>query len=223
MRTPSPVRGPVWGAVLLLVTAGAPLAPAADPPPKPVVTVDTSRLVDIPKWGADAARLIEEWFPKIEALLGLPHATNPPAIRLVFREGRGVAATSRDRITVYADWVRAHPEDIGLVVHELVHIVQAYPRPDPGWVTEGLADYIRFWHYEKTPQTRINKSKASYRDSYRTAGAFFAWIEKHHPGTVKRINAAMRASAYRDALFEEATGKSLDELWKEFLAQWTDA
>jgi hypothetical protein len=178
--------------------------------------------VDLPAWGTNAVRLVETWFPKIAGLLGDVPATGSLSVELVLEEGDGVAATSGNRITVFAGWVRAHPEDVGLIVHELVHVVQAYPSPEPGWVTEGLADYIRFWHFEKTPQTRIDRATASYRDGYRTSAAFLAWVEKRYPGAVKRLHHAMRESMYQDGIFQEATGKPVDDLWKEFLAQWRE-
>ncbi|UJR13660.1 hypothetical protein I4U23_000672 [Adineta vaga] len=32
------------------------------------------------------------------------------------------------------------------VTHECMHVVQRYPRGDPGWLIEGIADYAR-WKY----------------------------------------------------------------------------
>lgn len=189
---------------------------------RPAVTLDTSQLVDVPAWGANAAKLVEDWYGRIAEALGDPPPAAAPEIRLTLKEGKGVAETSGNAITVMAGWVRQHPEDIGLVVHELVHVVQAYPSPEPGWVTEGLADYVRWWRYEKSPQTWIDKAKATYHDSYRTTGAFFAWVEKQHPGTLRRVHQAMRQSAFRVEIFREATGRSVDELWSAFLAQWTN-
>jgi hypothetical protein len=29
-------------------------------------------------------------------------------------------------------------------------VIQAYPDPDPGWITEGIADYLRWAIYEST-------------------------------------------------------------------------
>ena len=184
------------------------------------VQLDTSQLVDVPAWGMQATRLIADWYPKICLLLGDPLPAHPPPIKLVLKEGPGVAYTMHNEITVSAAWVRAHPDDIGCVVHELTHVVQHYPNGGPGWVTEGLADYVRWWCYEKTPQTRINKRTATWRDSYRTSGAFFAWIAKHHPGAIQQLNAAMRAGTFREAVFQKATDRDITELWKDFLAQW---
>jgi hypothetical protein len=205
------------------VDAPPPAEAAVPTAPVVRVTLDTSRLVDLPAWGTNAVELVETWAPRIARLLGDAALAAEPSVQLVIEEGDGVAATSGSRITVFAGWIRAHPEDVGLVVHELVHVVQAYPSPDPGWVTEGLADYIRFWHFEKTPQTHIDRAKASYRDGYRTTGAFFAWLERRYPGTVKRLHRAMRESKYQDEIFRESTGQTVDELWKEFLGQWRNS
>ena len=44
------------------------------------------------------------------------------------------------------------------------------------------------------------------------------WIEKRHdPGLVKRLNAALRAGRFEDGMFQERTGKNVDDLWKEFI------
>ena len=37
-------------------------------------------------------------------------------------------------------------------MHELVHVVQQYRRRPPGWLVEGIPDYIRWYLYE--PQSR---------------------------------------------------------------------
>ena len=36
-------------------------------------------------------------------------------------------------------------------IHELCHVVQSYPNGNPLWVTEGIADYVRWAIYEKKP------------------------------------------------------------------------
>jgi len=56
----------------------------------------------------------------------------------------GVAATSGDRVSYNPKWLKDHPEDIDVVTHEVMHIVQAYKHSVPGWLTEGIADYARY-------------------------------------------------------------------------------
>ena len=46
-------------------------------------------------------------------------------------------------------YFKANPDDIGAMVHETVHCVQLYRgRGNPGWLVEGVADYVRFFKYE---------------------------------------------------------------------------
>lgn len=110
------------------------------------------------------------------------------------------------------------------MIHELVHIIQSYPRSrdKPGWLVEGIADYIRFWRYEpEAPRPRINTDKSSYRDSYRTAGAFLAWIAwKYDRRIIQTLDHALRTGTYHEDLFLQATGKPLDPLWDEFAASY---
>ena len=41
---------------------------------------------------------------------------------------------------------------------------------------------------------------------------------KYDPKLVPKLNQACRASTYKDSLFSDLTGKSLDDLWAEFIA-----
>jgi len=198
---------------VMLATGGPPVRPAS-------VTVDTSRVVDVKAWARQGGRLVEQWYPKIVEILGLA-PEKPPAIRLVFEPMEGVAGTVGGTIHINTDWIMRHPDDRGMIIHELVHVVQAYPKYDPSWLVEGVADYIRWWRFEPKPVgVPRSLSHASYRDSYRTAGAFIAYVESRHPGTVKGLHAALRGGVYSDSLFKELTGSALDDLWSAFVREW---
>ena len=200
------------------------LPPAQRSPPKldlfePRITVDTSETPDLDEWGKQARALCDKWYPKITELLptdGFKPSTN---VSLVFKKDmKGVAGTSRASIAISADYVRSHTNDFGMVIHELTHVVQAYPPNRAGWLVEGIADYIRLFHFEPdAPRPRINPDKASYRDAYKTTAIFLDWAQKQHDKElVKKLNAALREGRYRDELFKDCTGKTVDELWKEF-------
>src|SRR5437867_9499159 len=92
---------------------------------------------------------------------------------------RGIAYASGGEIHISAAWVRSHPNDFGMVVHELTHLVQRYPRnPGPGWLVEGIADYVRLHDFEPLlPRPRIDFTKAKYTDSYKTTAGFLIWLE----------------------------------------------
>jgi Peptidase of plants and bacteria len=192
--------------------------PSAEAPGAVRVTVDTSAVPDLAKWGAKSKRLVEKWHPRIAAMLPSDGFTPTNHVHIIFKEMDGVAYASGKTITIAAKWVRDHPDDEGMVVHELTHVIQSYPDGGPGWLVEGIADYVRFIHFE--PKTKIEiGEKASYRDSYRTSAKFLAWIEKKHDKEfIRRINADLRCGKYDAKIFKARTGKTVDELWTEFVA-----
>jgi formylglycine-generating enzyme required for sulfatase activity len=184
------------------------------------VTVDTSEVPELAPWAAKAKTIVEEWHPRIAQLLASDGFTPPDEVRLVFRKNmRGVAGTSGTTITIAAPWVQQHPDDFGMVVHELTHVIQAYPAYEAGWLVEGIADYIRFFHYEpKKKLTPPDRAKTTYRDGYRTTARFLNWVERTHDRRiVRKLNAALRKGRYKDDLFKTCTNRSLDELWAEYV------
>jgi hypothetical protein len=183
------------------------------------ITADWSEAPDLETWAKSARDRCKQWHPLICRALGREGEPEHKEIAIIVRPMRGIAATSGAKIRVSADYVTKHQDDDGMIVHELVHVVQAYPNPNPIWLTEGIADYVRYWHYEPGRRDfRIVKGRSSYRDSYGTTSRFLAWVQVAKDAKIiHKLDAAMHRGEYRDALFEEATGKSLDELWTEFV------
>ncbi|NUL81336.1 MAG: hypothetical protein HUU60_01275 [Armatimonadetes bacterium] len=213
-----------------------PLAKAIACPP---VAVDVSDAPEAKEWGETAKALVEAWHPKVTELLATDgrdpvtggsrgEAYKPPAqIKLVFKKTLNVPAhASGDTITISADWIARNPNDLGMVVHELTHIVQQYPpsRAKPGWLVEGIADYIRWWRYEPelhagSGRTKIDAEKSNYTDSYRTTAKWLAWCSrKYDMRLVPALDKALRHREDPMPLFEKLTGKSADALWKEFVS-----
>jgi hypothetical protein len=185
------------------------------------VTFDTSEAPDLKEWGEKAGKVAADWYPKIDKLLESPGFSPPKSVEIRFRKDyHGLAMTIASTITIQPDWVRKHPDDIGMVVHELTHVVQSYRHRGntPGWLVEGIADYIRIVKYEPgVRRPRLNPDKAKYTDAYKTTAIFLEWTEKQYdPNLVKKLNAALRAGSYKEAMWKDATGKSLDDLWTEF-------
>jgi hypothetical protein len=198
------------------------LAPATTSAPAAATfTVDTSGAPDLAEYGEKVKALAELWYPKLEAMLPSDGYTAPRKIRLVIMEKDGVAEASGAEIRCSAKWLREHPDDIGLFVHELTHVVQHYPnRACPGWITEGIADYTRWFVYEKLPERRVPKAAAAKHDaSYSTSAHFIDWCQRTYDGDlVKKLNAAAREKRYTEAFWKETTGKTLSELSAEWKA-----
>jgi len=203
---------------LALVLHAAP-ARAEVRTPKLEVTIVAPQDAKTVKWAEDAKKLTQKWYPKIVEILGVEQPVDPLRIKLVFRKMEGVAYSSGREIHVSTDWIEQHPDDIGLVVHELTHQVQSYPDYDPSWVTEGIADYVRWWCYEpKSPRSPINFSRAKYSDSYRTTAAFFHWIEVKNPGFIKTLSDVMLKNTYGDDRWSQWANAPIDDLWAQFKA-----
>lgn len=189
---------------------------------------DTTQTPRLQPWVDRTLRPIcEQWYPRIVAQLGSEGFTAPRRISITFfKDMEGVANTSRTQIRCAGPWFERNlqGEAAGAVVHELVHVVQQYGRTQrdaerPGWLVEGIADYIRWFQYEPPAQRpRPDPARASYRDSYRTTGAFLHYVtETHGKEVVPKLNAALRKGVYRSNLWQEVTGKSVDELWADYV------
>jgi len=185
------------------------------------VELDASEAPHLQAWGEEARELILKWRPRIHNLLPTKGTPAPQQIKLCIRKSdKGLASTSGSVITISSHWIDKHPEDIGVVLHELVHVVQAYPNGSPWWVTEGIADYLRWGIYqgqplESFPRPRIKKG---YEKGYQVAAGFLLWLESDRsPGIVNKLNTAMRKGKYSEEIFRAQTGQSLDELWDAYV------
>jgi hypothetical protein len=205
-----------WSVAAVALAGGGP-GPAAEKPAAPRIEIDVEEAPQLRGWAEKARGLCEKWYPRIDDVLG-GGGKPPRKVTLVFkRDMKGVAGTSGDRIAISEEWVQKHPDDFGMVIHELTHVVQGYPKYDPAWLVEGIADYVRYRHFEPDHMPRVRPKKAGYREGYGAAAAFLAWVEKaHDKQIVPKLNRALRAGKYREALFKDYTGKDLDQLWRDF-------
>jgi hypothetical protein len=183
------------------------------------VVMDASEVTDMKDWCARSKQIVEEWWPTLCEALPEEGYTPPRRIDLEFKnDSKGIAATGGGRITAHMGWFKQHPDDYGAIVHEAVHVVQSYHRRVPGWLTEGITDYVRFWVYEpQTPKRRLDIERIKYTDSYQVTGAFLGWLSKtYDKDVVKKLNVACRKGEYKDSTWKDLTGKDLDALWEEF-------
>jgi hypothetical protein len=183
--------------------------------------VDVSDAPEMKKWAEKAAHICERQYAMINEELKSDGFTPPRVVRMVLRKDyRGVAATSGGRITGSVSWFKEHPDDFGAMVHETVHVVQSYRLPDnPGWLVEGIADYIRFFKYEPGKIGPLSLDHAHYNGSYRVTAAFLAYLtDKYDKHIVRKLNKMMREGKYKEGAFKALTGKTLQELDKEWRA-----
>jgi len=198
---------------------------------------------DLAEWAEEKLiPVMAEWYPKIIEMLPVPTVRPSTEIIFTLRPAKDLpknlssvpAYASGASVVFNADFMRKQltGEAIGAGIHEVVHVVQFGGRDKngritrgkriPTWVTEGAADYIRWFLFEPDKKgariTRGNFKRASHDSSYRISAHFFNWVIKHYDQDLMRhINLSIH-QGYRDELWKEWTGKTLKELgaeWKE--------
>lgn len=204
------------------------------------ITIDTSGAPELKEWAeTKLAPVLAEWFPKIVAMLPSEGYAAPKQFSVDIRPRNGVAAAGGTRITANSDWLKRelNREAIGALVHEVVHVVQQYgggrqgnpggTRP-PGWLVEGIPDYIRWFLYE--PQSHgadliwlqaQRNPNLNYDRAYRITANFLNYVvEKYDKDKtlITKLNAACRQRKYTDELWPELVGKPLAELNDEWKA-----
>jgi hypothetical protein len=207
---------------------------------KYTATIDTSETPDLTQWANDKlAPMVVEWYPKLVAMLPSPGFSAPTHFSITFRaDKKGVADTGGTRINCAAGFFRAElkGQALGAILHEMVHVVQQYggarrinphPAPNPGWIVEGIPDYIRWYKYE--PQSHgadISKRgypKANYDGMYRISANFLNYVvNKYDKDLIVQLNAICREGKYSDDVWPKLTGKSVTDLnteWKADLAK----
>ncbi|MBE7176468.1 MAG: secretory protein [Mucilaginibacter polytrichastri] len=171
------------------------------------------------------ARMIKTFFEVYPKLAKTYNKNTSKDVKFVIDTAYdGVAATSDDRVVYSAAYMDKRPQDIDVVTHEVMHIVQAYGNTNgPGWLTEGIADYVRFKFGVDNAGAGWSlppyKEGQSYENSYRITARFLDWIERNKKaGIVKTLDDAMRKHAYTPEIWNTQTGKDLDGLWAEYIA-----
>jgi len=182
--------------------------------------VDTSQAPHLANFGYEVKRVLKKWYPEITNLLASPNYIAPSIIRIKFDPTYdGVAYASGNQIVGSVKYYEEHPDDIGSMIHELTHVIQQY-RNCPSWLTEGIADWIRYYKYE--PDTRLQKpnSQNNYTNGYGVSAYFLQYIidaERFTPHMIYWANKDCREGTYKDSMWTRMTGKSVDQHWNDMI------
>ncbi len=189
-------------------------------------TVETTEAPDLTAWShGELIPVLKKWYPTIVKMLPGEGFTAPKTFSIVFTDRyKGVAATGGNRIVCNPSWYRTQlkGEAIGSLVHELVHVVQQYRggRP-PGWLVEGIPDFIRWYLYEpESHGADISPRRgagARYDGSYRVSANFLNYvIGNYDKELIRELNAALREGRYDAELWKTRTGHTVEELGAEW-------
>lgn len=169
-----------------------------------------------------ADRMIETYFAVYPQLAA---DFNPATLRRVtFRVDPaygGPAEADNGVVTYGATWFKAVPGDIDVVTHEVMHIVQSYTGEGPGWLTEGIADFVRNKYGVDNAGAGWSlpafHPSQSYNNSYRITARFLEWLDRNgRPKLVTALDAQLRAGTYSAASWCALAGKDVDALWADY-------
>lgn len=197
-------------------------------------SVETTQAQELEQWTEQQLKpVILEWYPRIVQLLPSEGFEAPRRVRFRYlpdSEMRGIPAyASGSVISLNREWFRGElqREARGCVVHEMVHVVQQYSRGRrlrggtavPGWLVEGIPDYIRWFLYEPESGganlTAERRRVAKHDASYRVSANFLDWVIRSQPADAKilaQLNAAGREGRYSADLWLKLTGRTEEQL-----------
>lgn len=163
----------------------------------------------------------QEVYPVLLKQFENPDKPAPREIKIIFKAGiKPPAFASGQEITVNLDWIRKEPGDLGMMAHEMTHLVQGYPSPEPVWLMEGIADYARALYAKNDRKSwslpRTVAPNQSYKEGYGVAAAFLLWLEGRKAGTVNELHRALQRGTYTPEQFRKITGADVDSLWSEY-------
>ncbi|MFT4549413.1 MAG: hypothetical protein ACI8XO_003178 [Verrucomicrobiales bacterium] len=200
--------------------------------------LDATEAPEFLEWSAkELAPVVIAWYPKLVALLPSKGYEAPTAVTFQYRNDlpAGVPAyASGSSVKLNAPWFKNQlkREAKGCVIHELVHVVQNYWRarlvnrnakPTPSWLTEGIADYVRWFLYEPEKRGALMSparlAKARHDASYRVTANFIDWVARNYDGKIaEKLNSAAREGRYEESLWKEFTSREIGELAAEWRA-----
>jgi hypothetical protein len=183
-------------------------------------TVNVADAPEMKPWAEKVARICERAYPMINEELQSDGFKPATEVTLTLKgDYKGVAFTSGSQIVGSVKFFKSHPEDVGAMVHETVHVCQGYRGNSPGWLVEGIADYIRFFKFEPGKLKPLSPNRARYDGSYQVSARFLAFVtERYDKEFVRKLNKMLREGEYREEAFKVLTGKTVRELNEQWRA-----
>ncbi len=142
----------------------------------------------------------ESWRGVVPLLVGDRYAVTS-RVNIVFCSGGDCpdvadADAGPNRIRINFGYADSAPSDWGMISHEEAHLAQAYSGDPSGWVTEGIADWVRYSLGQPPPnhgQAATCQGGAHYSGGYECAAALLMFMDGRVDGPlVQDLNVYMR-------------------------------
>jgi len=177
--------------------------------------MDYSQAPDLKDFSDQVFSTLHAWFDGVNSLLESPNYEPVPAFSVTFdAEYDGVAYASGNRIVGSVNYYRTHQDDVGSMIHEMTHVIQKYNNC-AGWLTEGIADWVRYYNFEPNRKPGKPGPDNHWTDGYGVSAYFLQWIQKldEDRNMIYWANKDCREGTYNDDLWPRLTGSTLEQLW----------
>jgi transcriptional regulator with XRE-family HTH domain len=161
-------------------------------------------------------------YPQLVNRFALDPTTAPKTVTLTFASNlSSVASINGATIILSANWMQQHPNDFGLLTHELTVLLEHYPSGVPGWFADGMADYARDVYGPANDDDWSLPNGVQPQNSYLQGGGiaarFLLWLEQHTTlSIVDQLNHALQAGQTFSTVFHHVTHHSVDQLWERY-------
>lgn len=188
------------------------------------IDIDISQAPQLTNFASKVKKALTPWYPVISAELASPDYTPPDNIAIKFDPNyNGVAYTSGNKIVGNAQYYTNNQDDVGSMIHEMTHVIQSY-KNCPFWISEGIADWIRYYKYEPSKRMPSKPSSSDfYTSGYGISAYFLQYILDNTPQwpapnhMVYWVNKDCREGTYNDSMWLRMTGKTVDQFWQDMI------
>lgn len=158
-----------------------------------------------------AEGIVKRYGASVAQLLGI----DPRHVVFNIVDMKYAGETVGTTISLDRDWYTDNPDDVGGVLHELVHAYLAGSdyTDENDWLHEGIADYVRV--ALGFPADAFT-GKGEPKEGYAATASFLAWLEYTNPGSVSNLAQSLADRSYRQNEFRAVTGSSLKSLVDQY-------
>ncbi|MEV0530598.1 basic secretory protein-like protein [Kitasatospora sp. NPDC050463] len=187
---------------------------------RPTIDLDYSQAPDLGPWLEQQKQTVAGYYPTISNLLTKGAFAAPAYFKIIFDptlKDYPAYATVRNgvkEVHVNIDYTRGNRNDTGFLVHEAVHVaVWDNPTSRPGWLSEGLADWVRNYNFQPGTGAQHFGPGTNYDSGYQATARFVDHVSKTYgkPDLAHLLN----TTNYSDQIWVQLTGKSAQQLWNE--------
>lgn len=152
---------------------------------------------------------------------------NTPKLTLYIEKIEGTAYSSNDIIRVNTDYIERFSGDVrkeitGILYHEVVHSFQWNGNGQaPVGLIDGIADFVRMKAGYVPGYWNQRGAGDRWDQSYDITAWFLDYCNDLRNGFVAELNKKMR-NGYSDNFFFELLGKTVDQLWSEYKAKYSN-